>query len=183
MIYVIIIFLAALCIASYFFVPVWAFGIFIVVWLLWSVFALAVMRKGGTEEESIFSRMRKNDKGHIFGRYISNFSKQDSWLQERTKILGDFSPQYMDLAENLRQAMEANFEKANTYMKACDYNNEISKQNYRIKIEALYQNNCEIIEKINALISQLAELENTADEVNVERVDDIIASLKEITDR
>ncbi|MBR1865902.1 MAG: hypothetical protein IJ801_05285 [Lachnospiraceae bacterium] len=183
MIYIIIILLALLCIASYFIVPVWAFGIFIAVWLIWSLFALTVMRKSGGAEDSVFSKMKKNDKGHIFGKYISSFVTQDRWLLERTAILRDFSPEYLDLAQNLQDAMDANFEKANTYMRACDYHDDISKQNYRNKIDVLYQNNCQIIEKINALIGQLAEIENTADEVNMERVDDILASLKEITNR
>ena len=183
MVYVIIIVLAILCIASYFFVPTGVFAIFIGVWLIWSIYALAVVNRNGTEEESVFSRMKKNDKAHVFSKYISNFSTQYNWLCERSVILQEFSPQYFDLAENLQNAMNANFEKANTYMKACDYHNDFSKQEYRNKVEALYQSNCQIIERINALIGQLAELENSADEVNIERVDDIIASLQEITGR
>ena len=180
MIYGIIVLLAILCIASYFFVPTAVFAIFIVIWLLWSIFALVITSRSGTEAESVFSRMRKNDKAHVFSKYINSFVTQDNWLTERVKTLQDFSPQYLDLVETLKDAMNSNFEKANNYMKACDYHNDFSRREYSRKVEALYQNNCEIIERINVLIGQLAELENSVDDVNMERIDDVIAALKEI---
>lgn len=182
MAYGIIVLLAVLCIISYFFVPLWVFGIFMVVWLLWSIFVLAVTRRTEPEEESVFARMRRHDRSHIFGKYITSFANQDKWLLERTATLKEFSPEYLELALNLQSAMDANFEKADTYMKACDYHDDISKQKYRNKIDVLYHNNCEIIERINTLIGQLAELENSAEHVDMERVDDIIASLKELTE-
>ncbi len=181
MAYGIIVVLAVLCIISFFYVPLWVFGIFMVVWLLWSVFVLAVLRKAEPEVESVFARMRQHDRNHIFGRYIADFADQDKWLLERTAALQEFSPEYLDLAVNLQSAMDANFEKADTYMKACDYHDDASRQKYKNKIDMLYHNNCEIIDRINTLIGQLAELENSAEQVDMERVDDIIASLKELT--
>lgn len=184
MTYLIIVFLAIACIVSFFYVPTWVFAIFIMIWLGWSVFALFVMRRSDEEEEaSVFYQMKKNDRGRIFTQYINGFSQQSGWLMERAKVLGDFSESYMSLADDLKDAMEGNFEKANNYMKACDYRDPESKRKYKIKIETLFQNNKEVLDKINDLIGQLAEIENSADDVSIERVDDIIESLKEMAQR
>ena len=181
MAYLIIAILAIACIVSFFYVPTWVFVIFVIIWLGWSIFALALQRHTDEEEEaSVFSQMRKNDRGRIFSSYINNFIQQDRWLEERTAVLADFSESYMSLADDLKNAMQGNFEKANNYMRACDYRDAQSKNKYRGKIDALFQSNKEVLEKINDLIGQLAEIENSADDVDTTRVDDIIESLKEM---
>ena len=180
MVYGIIVLLAILCIVSYFFVPTGVFAVFIIIWLGWSVYAL-VISGHGDEEDNIFSEMKKNDKAHVFSKYINSFMLQDKWLDERAVTLQDFSPQYMDLAVSLKEAMNSNFEKANNYIKACDYHSDFSKRDYSAKVENLYQKNSEILERMNTLIGQLAEIENSSENVNMERIDDIISSLKEMT--
>lgn len=181
MTYLIIVILAIACIISYFFVPTEVFAAFMIIWLGWSVYALMMKRR--TEQNSsssIFMEMRKNDRGHVFYNYISAFAKQSTWIDERMEVLGGFSETYVTLAEELKDSMEGNFEKANNYMRACDYNDMSSKKKYQEKIDALYKKNRIVLEKINELIEQLAEIENSADDVSTERVDDIIAALREM---
>ena len=182
MTYLIIVLLAIACIVSFFYVPTWVFVVFVLIWLGWSVFALIFLRHTQEEEDaSIFSQMRRNDRGRVFTQYINEFSRQSTWLEERAKVLEDFSESYSSLADDLKNAMQGNFEKANNYMRACDYRDVESKRKYKIKVDVLFKNNKEFLDKINNLIEQLAEIENSADDISTERVDDIIESLKEMT--
>ena len=181
MAYAIIVLLAIACFISYFYVSTGVFAAFIVVWLAWSVYALFLQKKSDEEDEqSVFFRMRKNDKRHLFTKQINSFAQQDRWLDERMAVLKGFSENYASLAEDLKLAMEGNLEKANNYIRACDFNDPESRKKYTERISNIQTSNKLILDKINDLIEQLAEIENSADEIDTERIDDIIASLKEI---
>lgn len=184
MTYAIIAILAIACIISFFFVPAWVFAVFVVIWLAWSLYALLLMNKSAKEDESsnIFAMMKQNDKRRLFSNHIKSFQEQSVWIEERMEVLKGFSESYYSLAENLKEAMYGNFEKANNYMRACDYHNSESMQKYTCKINDLFNENKSILDKLNDLIEQLAEIDNSADNVDTGRVDDIIESLKQMTE-
>ncbi|MCR5624225.1 MAG: hypothetical protein K6G11_03170 [Lachnospiraceae bacterium] len=152
------------------------------IWLAWIITMIVLKKKTIPEEaeKSIFDKMRENDRGKIFQGYIESFEEQEKWLQRRTKVLEEFSDSYASLGYDMDFAMKSNFEKANNYMRACDYEDRDNMENYRKKIDSLYMKNDEILDKINALIEQLAEIENTAEEVDTTHIDDLIESLKQM---
>lgn len=180
-IYGIIALLGIFCIISFFFLPIPAFAAIFAVWLGWSIFALKVLRKRDRIDDfSIFSEMRSNDRRGTFKKYIEGFAVQYDNLEERRKVLEEFSPEYNELADSVLDALNANFSKANRYMIACDYKNTSSVQKYTRKINDIFNENNLMIEKINALIGQLAEIENTADHVSTTNIDDLLEALKEM---
>ncbi len=156
----------------------------VAVWLAWAIILLILKKKGAQKDDkdlSVFDKMRVNDERKIFANFISGFEQQDEWLEKRKGVLAEFSESYVSLGEDMDRAMSSNFEKANNYMRACDYDDRDSVQKFTNKIGGLYKQNEAIVDKINDLIEQLAEVENTAEDVDTSHIDDILESLKQMT--
>ncbi len=177
--------LGLLCLVGFFVLPKPIFVITLVAWLSWSVYSLKTMNEATDEtqiERNVFDEMKKNDRGKLFSRQISIFEGQQSRINDRLKILNEFSEgSYTSLGEDLRIAITGNFEKANNYIHACDFADRDSINQHMANLNNLCAENENTLDKINELINQLAEIENSTENVDTKHIDDLLESLRQIT--
>ena len=151
------------------------------VWLgytLWSNFSLIFESQ---KPNDLCKLVKSSSKYRIFYDDCMTIHNCSKMAEERLEILDDLDviqEEILIVANKIKQQLDNNVNSAILYIKSYDYNLK-PETNY---IKRIKESSNKLYSKLNELIELVLENEKSTDDIDLSSVDDILESLKEVSE-
>lgn len=159
---------------------VWSTQMFIVFLVVWLVFAVWSNYNILIKENDLLGLLRSANKHRYFNHQVSTLSDCYNAIEQKREYFETY-PEDNSIRKSyvlLSKQITANIRAATNYMSGYDY---VTKSSYNY-LDRICNQSCDLVQKLHELSDLVAQVDDSASNVDITYVDDFIKSLRSVQD-